>query len=259
MPLIDIYPVIARTLRAGLPAALLVLLAGSAPPHDRLASWEGRYAMDLRIGTETRVPVVGTERSVTRTLLLVDVRRDGGRWVQRQTVCDVGIQSGRVRMTVPDAFVSSMPRREYTSIVQGPGDERTYTADLGVESIGFDPRATGGTLPRNARSRGVLDSDHDGAPGPTGRGGVLGTDCAALGIPTEGEFVAAYSRAAGRPVPPELGVFLVFSMFRLASILAGVWRRALDGNAADPRGIGYRERYRGMAQAAWAIAGGMGR
>ena len=96
-------------------------------------------------------------------------------------------------------------------------------------------------------------------PGPTGRGGVLGTDCAALGIPTEGEFVAAYSRAAGRPVPPELGVFLVFSMFRLASILAGVWRRALDGNAADPRGIGYRERYRGMAQAAWAIAGGMGR
>ena len=167
MPLIDIYPVIARTLRAGLPAALLVLLAGSAPPHDRLASWEGRYAMDLRIGTETRVPVVGTERSVTRTLLLVDVRRDGGRWVQRQTVCDVGIQSGRVRMTVPDAFVSSMPRREYTSIVQGPGDERTYTADLGVESIGFDPRATGGTLPRNARSRGVLDSDHDGAPGAT--------------------------------------------------------------------------------------------
>jgi aminoglycoside phosphotransferase (APT) family kinase protein len=91
-------------------------------------------------------------------------------------------------------------------------------------------------------------------PGPSGLSGVLGTDCAALGIPTEAEFVATYCDAAGKPVPRDLDVFLVFSMFRLASILAGVWRRALDGNAADPRGIGYRERYRSMAEAACAIA-----
>ncbi len=91
-------------------------------------------------------------------------------------------------------------------------------------------------------------------PGPRGITGVLGTEYEALGIPTEAEFVAAYSRAAGKPVPRDLNVFLVFSMFRLASIVAGVWRRALDGNAADPRAIGYRERYRAMAEAAWAIA-----
>ena len=91
-------------------------------------------------------------------------------------------------------------------------------------------------------------------PGPTGLTGVLGTDYEALGIPSEEEFVAAYCAAAGRAVPRDLDVFLVFSMFRLASIVAGVWRRALDGNAADPRAIGYRERYRGMAEAAWGIA-----
>jgi aminoglycoside phosphotransferase (APT) family kinase protein len=96
-------------------------------------------------------------------------------------------------------------------------------------------------------------------PGPSGLTGVLGTEYEPLGIPTETEFVAAYSREAGRPVPPDLDVFLVFSMFRLASIVAGVWRRALDGNAADPRAIGYRERYRAMAEAAWAIAERVGR
>jgi hypothetical protein len=55
-------------------------------------------------------------------------------------------------------------------------------------------------------------------------------------------------------VPPSLGVFVVFSMFRLASIVAGVWRRALDGNAADPRAIGYRDRYREMAERGWELA-----
>ncbi|MFC3124202.1 phosphotransferase [Pseudoroseomonas globiformis] len=90
--------------------------------------------------------------------------------------------------------------------------------------------------------------------GPTGLTGVQGEAAPPAGIPTEAEFVAEYCRAAERPVPAELQVFVVFSMFRLASIVAGVWRRALDGNAADPRAIGYRERYRGMAERAWDIA-----
>ena len=71
-------------------------------------------------------------------------------------------------------------------------------------------------------------------------------------------FVARYCALAGRPAPASLGIFVVFSMFRLASIIAGVWRRALDGNASDPRAIGYRERYRGMAEVAWAIARRLG-
>ena len=66
-----------------------------------------------------------------------------------------------------------------------------------------------------------------------------------------------YSASAlgpGRPPPASLDVFVVFSMFRLASIIAGVWRRALDGNAADLRAIGYRDCYRDMAERAWGLA-----
>ena len=90
-------------------------------------------------------------------------------------------------------------------------------------------------------------------PGPDGVSGVVGTDLTGTGIPTEAEFVARYCALAGRPAPASLGVFVVFSMFRLASIVAGVWRRALDGNASDPRAIGYRERYRAMAERAWDL------
>ena len=153
------------TLRMIAPAALL-LLGGAAPASDAWA-WEGRYAMDLRIATVTRVPLAGSERSTTRTLLLVDIARRGSGWVQRQTVCDVSIESERIRMTVPPAFVAAMPRREYTGVTQAADDPRAYTADLGLDAIGFDPAVTGGALPRDARSPGVVDSDRDGAPGAT--------------------------------------------------------------------------------------------
>lgn len=154
-------------------AALLLLPLAAAGPRaparpepasaDRYA---GRYAMELRLGSVTRVPLVGSDRSVTRTLMLVDVQRSGDGWTQRQTVCDVAIASSRVRMTVPDAFVDAFPTRSYASTFAA-GEEGRYRADLGTEHIGYDPRETGGALPRDADAPGVLDSDGDGQPGAT--------------------------------------------------------------------------------------------
>ena len=63
-----------------------------------------------------------------------------------------------------------------------------------------------------------------------------------------------YCRHAGRDVPAALDVFIVFSMFRLGAIPAGVHRRALDGNAADPRGLTFRDRLLAVAGAGWALA-----
>ena len=76
------------------------------------------------------------------------------------------------------------------------------------------------------------------------------------GIPDEQAFVASYCRHADREPPRSLDAFIVFSLFRLASITAGVWRRGLDGNAADSRAgrSEIRDRYRGLAQMAWALA-----
>jgi aminoglycoside phosphotransferase (APT) family kinase protein len=89
--------------------------------------------------------------------------------------------------------------------------------------------------------------------------GVAGENLAGTGIPDESEFVAEYCREAGRDAPEDLPIFVVFSMFRLASIVAGVWRRGLDGNASDARAGTdlFRDRYRGLAERAWALAGGL--
>lgn len=149
-------------------AAPLLVAATEALGRTGAHELDGRYAMDLRLATLTRVPIVGRQLSVTSSLVLVDMRQDAaGRWVQRQRVCQVRVESEKMRMTVPDAFVSALPVREHVPAVQdAPGGAR-YVADLGPESIGFDPRMTGGRLPHNREAPGVLDSDRDGEPGAT--------------------------------------------------------------------------------------------
>jgi len=92
--------------------------------------------------------------------------------------------------------------------------------------------------------------------GPGGRSGVLDEDLTGTGLPDQQSFLDSYCAHAGRELPESLDVFVVFSMFRLASITAGVWRRGVDGNAADARAgtDEYRERYRSMADTAWELA-----
>ena len=73
--------------------------------------------------------------------------------------------------------------------------------------------------------------------GPTTRG-LAGEDRAGLGLPSDAAYLQSYARAAGLAGPPDLAVWLPFAFFRMAAILQGVRRRALDGNASDPeRGL----------------------
>jgi aminoglycoside phosphotransferase (APT) family kinase protein len=66
-------------------------------------------------------------------------------------------------------------------------------------------------------------------------GTSLGLDLAVHGILPQQEFMQAYCQAAVREMPAQMDVFIVVSLFRLAAILAGLYRRALDGNASDAR------------------------
>ena len=86
-------------------------------------------------------------------------------------------------------------------------------------------------------------------PATEGSGGLAGLDLAALGIPDEQEFVAMYCRYAGRDHIADWPFFLAFANFRMAAITQGVYARALQGNAADARGIKYGEHAKGFAAA----------
>ena len=71
--------------------------------------------------------------------------------------------------------------------------------------------------------------------GPEGRG-LAGVDRATLGIPSEEDYVAMYCRRRDLGGIPDFGFCLAFCFFRMAAILQGVKKRALDGNASDPQG-----------------------
>ena len=91
---------------------------------------------------------------------------------------------------------------------------------------------------------------------PVETAGLLGAD--APGIPAEADYVAAYCRRTGRAAVPELDFFVVFSLFRWAAIAAGVYRRALDGNAADASGLEIGNKFKALAEAAWTLAERLG-
>jgi aminoglycoside phosphotransferase (APT) family kinase protein len=81
-------------------------------------------------------------------------------------------------------------------------------------------------------------------------GGLAGVDRKARGIPTEGEYVATYCRLSGIDGIPNWNFYLVFCFFRLAAILQGVKKRALDGNASSTKALQMGEMAKPLAQMA---------
>ena len=85
--------------------------------------------------------------------------------------------------------------------------------------------------------------------------GLAGVDRAALGIPGEADYVALYCRRAGIGAMAHWNFYLAFSFFRLAAILQGVRKRALDGNASNPeRGLKMGEAVPVLAHMAMRLA-----
>ncbi|KUP92646.1 phosphotransferase family protein [Tritonibacter horizontis] len=70
-------------------------------------------------------------------------------------------------------------------------------------------------------------------PGTDGRG-LAGIDRQAEGLMTDQAFIDAYCQRRGLPGIDNFGFYLGFSFFRMAAILQGVLKRALDGNASNP-------------------------
>jgi aminoglycoside phosphotransferase (APT) family kinase protein len=70
-------------------------------------------------------------------------------------------------------------------------------------------------------------------PGGSGRG-LQGVDRASLGIPSDRDFIEAYCQRTGTPGIEGFNFYLAFCFFRMAAIIQGVLKRALDGNASNP-------------------------
>jgi aminoglycoside phosphotransferase (APT) family kinase protein len=84
--------------------------------------------------------------------------------------------------------------------------------------------------------------------------GLKGADLAALNIPSESEYVAAYCRLTGRADIPHLDFYLAFNLFRFAAIAHGIKGRLARGTASSPYAIRMTETVPVLAGLAWQQA-----
>jgi aminoglycoside phosphotransferase (APT) family kinase protein len=92
---------------------------------------------------------------------------------------------------------------------------------------------------------------------PAGSGtnlGYAGLDLDALGIPSEAEYVDAYCRRMDRGPIPNWSFFLAFSIFRIAAIVQGVYKRGLDGIASSAQAESFGVYVRYLSDIGWQIA-----
>jgi aminoglycoside phosphotransferase (APT) family kinase protein len=73
------------------------------------------------------------------------------------------------------------------------------------------------------------------------------------GIPTEEDYVAKYCERTGRSGIPKWNFYLVLSLYRLAAISQGVYKRGIDGNASSPDAIQRGKNARALAEIGWRL------
>jgi aminoglycoside phosphotransferase (APT) family kinase protein len=79
-------------------------------------------------------------------------------------------------------------------------------------------------------------------------------DLAALNLPGEAEYIAAYCRRTGRDFIPDIDFYMAFNLFRLAGIVHGIKGRIVRGTAASAHAADMAKRLEPLAELAWAQA-----
>ena len=87
--------------------------------------------------------------------------------------------------------------------------------------------------------------------------GIAGLDLAALGIPSERDYIRRYCERTGRDLDAVLqhwDFYLAYNLFRLAGILQGIMKRHVDGTAASAHAADAGQRAKALAEIGWRYA-----
>jgi len=143
---------------------------GSAAPGTA-GAFTGTWAQRQVTVANVDVPVVGTTRTPTVSLLLVEATpaEAPGVFDLRLIICgiEIGAETDLARTVVPDAFLASLPIVERRATLEADG---AYRVDWLTQVHGArlaDPEND--ALPTSADDPRVFDQDEDGRPGLTVR------------------------------------------------------------------------------------------
>jgi aminoglycoside phosphotransferase (APT) family kinase protein len=87
-----------------------------------------------------------------------------------------------------------------------------------------------------------------------GSSGLAGKDLAALGIPDEDAYVAAYCARTGRAGIPDRDFYSAYNFFRIAAIVQGIAGRVRDGTAASAHAGRAAAAVEPLAELGWRYA-----
>ena len=81
--------------------------------------------------------------------------------------------------------------------------------------------------------------------------GIADMDLESAYIPSLDEMIDLYSEASGRDGLPDIEFCMAYNMFRMAGIVQGVYKRALDGNASSEKAKSYGALVPVLAETGW--------
>jgi aminoglycoside phosphotransferase (APT) family kinase protein len=90
--------------------------------------------------------------------------------------------------------------------------------------------------------------------------GIGGLDVAALGIPSESDYIRRYCERTGRDsarvdaLVTDWNFYMAYNLFRIAGILQGIARRVVDGTASSAQAKAAGAGARPLAELGWAFA-----
>jgi aminoglycoside phosphotransferase (APT) family kinase protein len=176
--------------------------------------------------------------------------RQIGRWSRQYQASETGAIEAMDRLI--DWLPASIPAGDETAVVHG---------DYRIDNLIFHPT--------ESRIIAVLDWELStlGHPLadlsyhcmawhilPGGFRGMAGLDLAALGIPSEADYIRRYCERTGRDSIAHWDFYLAYNLFRIAAILQGVYKRATEGIASSDNALQTGANVKSLAELGWKYA-----
>ena len=129
----------------------------------------GTYRLEMIMASTTRVPVFGTSKSASKSVSLVEIKREGTALFQAHKACEFRVleDSKFIKMIFPEKFVAALAQHTYPLQFDKDAQGWRYRADLGIERIGYKSSGNDTALPTKIDDPAVYDWDGDGHPAAT--------------------------------------------------------------------------------------------